>query len=76
MPGTVELAEQMYDMPVRLGTVAGYDHIPDELIDSKFATALGLGVYGAAPEPQSGSRAGGSMRGILRKIENWISKQF
>ena len=76
LPGAVELAEQMFGMPVRLGTVAGYDHIPDELTDSRFATVLGLGVYGATHEPQSGTRAGGSMRGFLRKIENWISKQF
>lgn len=76
LTGTVELAEQMFDMPVRLGQVAGYDHVPDELADTKFATALGLGVYGATHEPQSGSRMGGSMRGFFRKIENWISKQF
>jgi len=76
LPGAVELAEQMFDMPVRLGEIGGYDHVPDELNDTRFATSLGLGVYGATHEPQTGSRGSGSMRGFFRKIENWISKQF
>ena len=76
LAGTVELAEQMFDMPVRLGEVAGFDHIPDDIATARYATALGLGVYGASHEPQSGGRASGSVRGIFRKMENWISKQF
>lgn len=74
--GTVELAEQLFDMPVRLGEVSAFDHIPEDLATARYATVLGLGVYGAGHEPQSGGRASGSVRGIFRKIENWISKQF
>lgn len=75
MPGTLELAEQMFDMPVRPGTLTGIEHVSEELESPRYATALGLGVYGCRHEPVSGSK-GGSMRGFFRRIENWISKQF
>ncbi len=75
LPGTVELAEQMFDMSVRVGTIHGIENTPDELNNARYATAHGLLLYGFAHEPVSGSR-GGSMRGMFRKFEQWIMKQF
>lgn len=75
LPNTLELAEQMFDMPVRLGTVSGFDHVPDDLNNNRYAAALGLALYGATHEPTTQSKRG-TMGGWLRRIENWISKQF
>lgn len=75
LKGTLELAEQMFDMPVRIGQVHDFEHIPDEVNDGRFAAALGLAAYGARNEASQGERSG-SVRGFMKKIENWISRQF
>jgi cell division protein FtsA len=75
LPGTVELAEQMFDLPVRLGRIGGFTHIPDELNNVRFATAHGLLAYGFHNEPLARSKRGG-MRRYWKKFENWITKQF
>jgi cell division protein FtsA len=75
LPGTVELAEQIFDMPVRMGQITGIEHISDELNSVSYATAHGLLVYGFFNEPFKQGRAGGVHR-MLKKFENWISKQF
>jgi cell division protein FtsA len=75
LPGTVELAEQMFDMPVRLGHVRAIEHVPDELNTIRFATALGLVVYGFEHESSAEKRSK-NVRGFFKRIENWISKQL
>jgi cell division protein FtsA len=75
LPGTVELAEQIFDMPVRMGQITGIVHTPDELNNVSYATAHGLLVYGFFHEPLKQGSAGGARR-ILKKFEDWISKQF
>ncbi|MBD3402338.1 cell division protein FtsA [candidate division GN15 bacterium] len=75
LPGTVELAEQLFDMPVRQGVIHGLEHVPEELNSNRYAGALGLALYGATHDPL-GETKGGAVRGLLRRIENWISKQF
>ncbi len=75
LPGTVELAEQMFDMPVRLGRMGGFAHIPDELNNVRFATAHGLLMYGFHNEPLDRPKRG-SPRRLWRRIESWITKRF
>ena len=45
LSGTVELAEQLFDLPVRKGIPANIAHIPDELQTCQYSTAHGLLVY-------------------------------
>lgn len=75
LTGTVELAEQIFDMPVRLGNITGIEHIPEELDNARFVTAHGLLHYGVRHEPLSGSRSG-KLTGLLKRFENWITKRF
>ncbi len=75
LPGTTELAEQIFDMPVRLGTIRGFAHSPDELNTMRYATAHGLLLYGFANEAAGGSRSG-AVRGWWKRLEHWITKQF
>ncbi len=73
--GTSELAEQIFDMPVRVGTIEKIEHTPEELDNVRYATAHGLLSYGFRNEPLKGSKSG-KVRGILKRFENWITKQF
>ncbi len=75
LPGTVELAEQLFDVPVRLGRINGMTHVPDELNSVRFATAHGLLLYGFTNEAQV-STAGRAVSGWWKRIEGWITKQF
>ncbi len=75
LAGTSELAEQIFDMPVRVGTIKKIEHTPEELDNVRYATAHGLLGYGFRNEPLKGSKSG-KVRGILKRFENWITKQF
>ena len=75
MPGTVELAEQLFDVPVRLGQVNGFTHVPEELNSVRFATAHGLLLYGFANEANA-AISGSAVKGWWKRIESWITKQF
>lgn len=75
LPGTVELAEQIFDMPVCLGQLNNIEHTPEELNNICYATAHGLLYYSFHNEPPTNSKNGG-MKKILKKFENWITKQF
>ena len=75
LPGTVELAEQLFDVPVRLGRISGLTHVPDELNSVRFATAHGLLLYGFANESNAATMSR-AVSGWWKRIEGWITKQF
>ena len=75
LPGVVQLAEQMFNMPAQNPTLRGVDHIPDDLNDTRFATVLGLLTYGFANDPSTISKSS-KVKGLFKRIENWISKQL
>jgi cell division protein FtsA len=75
LPGIVDLAEQIFDIPARLGELRGLAHIPDSLDAPHHAAGLGLLMYGFTMEPGDSPR-GGKMQSWLTKLENWISKKM
>jgi len=75
LPGTVDLAEQMFDIPVRVGRISGFSHIPDELNNVRYATAIGLLYHGFAHEPQAVAKFR-SLSGWWKRLESWISSKF
>lgn len=75
LPGTMELAEQIFDMPVRIDEIKNIEHIPEELNSTRYATAHGLLYYGFHNEPVKGTKSG-SVKGWLKRFEDWITKQF
>jgi len=75
LEGSVELVEQLFDMPVRRGDVRGIRHVPDELESVKYATAHGLLIYGFAHEALEAQRRK-KVKGLLKRIENWITKRM
>lgn len=75
LPGIVDLAEQIFDIPARLGELRGLAHIPDRLDAPRHAAGLGLLMYGFTMEPGDSHR-GGKVQSWLTKVENWISKKM
>ncbi|MFH2035165.1 MAG: cell division protein FtsA [Candidatus Zixiibacteriota bacterium] len=75
LPGMVELAEQIFDMPVKIGLPSGLDGLPEEMNSPELSTAIGLVTYGFQNEPMDAAKRGG-LSGLFRKIEGWISKNF
>jgi cell division protein FtsA len=50
MPGVVELAEQVFEMPVRLGVPSGLGGLSANVADPRFATGVGLVLHAAHGE--------------------------
>jgi len=50
MPGIVELAEQVFEMPVRLGVPQGVGGLSANVADPRFSTGVGLVIHGARPD--------------------------
>ncbi|MBI4572682.1 MAG: cell division protein FtsA [candidate division NC10 bacterium] len=48
MEGVPELAEQVFDMPVRRGIPRGVGGLTDVINSPMYATGVGLGIYGSA----------------------------
>ncbi|MEO5616644.1 MAG: cell division protein FtsA [Candidatus Eisenbacteria bacterium] len=50
MPGVVELAEQVFEMPVRLGAPAGLGGLSANVADPRYSTGVGLVLHAAMTE--------------------------
>ncbi len=50
MPGVVELAEQVFEMPVRLGLPQGLSGLSANVADPRFSTGVGLVLHAAHGE--------------------------
>ena len=72
LEGMPEIAEQIFDLPVRRGCPAGVGGLADHANNPSFATAVGLTMYGnthGAGEPaRTGAGALGRMAGRLRTL--------
>ena len=80
MEGVVELAEEIFHMPVRVGypqTVRGLNDIVRNPI---YATSVGLLQYGMLHRPESGQapsgKSSGSGEGFLSRAKSWLQSNF
>jgi len=62
MPGIVELAEQVFEMPVRLGVPQGVGGLSANVADPRFSTGVGLVIHGARPEGRESAIPMGSAK--------------
>ena len=79
MPGIVELAEQVFEMPVRLGVPQGIGGLSANVADPRFSTGVGLVLHGARPEGREGALAGASPQprtGRKPDIRSWFANLF
>jgi cell division protein FtsA len=62
MPGVVELAEQVFEMPVRLGVPQGLGGLSANVADPRFSTGVGLVLH--AVQAENGEENGRERRGV------------
>ena len=62
LEGVAEIAEQIFDLPIRRGSPAGVGGLADHVASPAFATAVGVDVR--APQPGRRAEPGGRSRRI------------
>src|SRR5215469_15865807 len=77
MQGMVELGEEIFHMPVRLGVPRYAGSLADVIRSPRYATAVGLLLEGVV-QTQRGliSRQGGSIRQVGRRMREWFQRNF
>ncbi len=77
MQGVVELAEEVFHVPVRLGTPLGVKGLVDSVRNPIYATGVGLLKYGVNSRQEEGVKVSGDsgFSGIMDKIRHWL-RQF
>ena len=77
MQGVVELAEEIFHMPVSVASPRGAAGLADVVRNPIYATGLGLVMYGEEQE-RSGGRTARSLPldGLLARIKGWLSNNL
>jgi len=78
MEGLVELAEEIFHMPVRLGVPNTVTGLTDVARNSIYSTGVGLLLFGHrnAVERHPESRVDGSFRGMWERMRSWFQGNF
>lgn len=79
MEGVVELAEEIFHMPVRVGVPQGVQGLTDIVRNPIYATGVGLLQYGLLHQEDGSTPSGGagkSSEGVFARLKNWISNNF
>jgi cell division protein FtsA len=78
MPGVVELAEQVFEMPVRLGVPQGLGGLSANVADPRYATGVGLVLHAAHVDRAEGAtrdrKNGDRRRGF--DLRSWFTNLF
>ena len=65
LEGMSEIAEQIFDLPIRRGTPVGVGGLADHVSNPSFATAVGLARYGLMRRKRPPDSGGWSFRRLL-----------
>ncbi len=79
MDGIIPLAEQVFDLPVKVGIPAGVTGLSDSVSDPSFATGVGLALYGLSNRDQRGFLGVSEATlfdKIVEKMRRWIGDFF
>ena len=77
MEGAVELAEEIFHMPVRLGAPQYAKGLNDIIRNPIYATAVGLLIYGARDDESSGGPNGSQLAiGFVTRVRDWFGRHF
>lgn len=77
LEGIPELAEQIFDVPVRRGYPMGVGGLKDVVNNPMYATAVGLVLYGARQEQgQTGKYFRGRQRGFFTRVADRMKRWF
>ena len=70
--GAIELAEEIFHMPVSLGSPRNVAGLKDIVRNPVYATGVGLLAYGKEREEQLGTRGRGRGTGLLARLKKWV----
>jgi len=77
LPGTVELAQQVFAAPVRAGRPGdGLTGLADSVALPRFSTVAGLALYGVDRFTETGEGASTLTSGLVTKITAWLKEFF
>ncbi len=77
MEGAIELAEEVFHMPVRLGIPHGMNGLSDMIKDARYATGVGLLLFSKRiHESYDFNYTKNSMEGIFSRIKHWFQGSF
>ncbi len=77
IPGIVELAQQIFASPVRLGVPReGLAGLADAVRRPRFTVATGLALWGADRFAETGRGASTVTSGVLTKLGTWLKEFF
>jgi len=77
MRGMVELGEEIFHMPVRVGVPKYAGGLADVVRSPRYATAMGLLMEGVEQVRQGQqSRQDGSMRAVFARMREWFQRNF
>lgn len=80
LPGMIEIAEQVFDLPVRHGVPSGADGLMEPASGPQNATAIGLALFGAKNQKPRPRRAlsvhSGAVSRMGGRVKAWFSEMF
>ncbi len=76
MEGVVELAEEIFHMPVRLGVPQGVAGLADVVRNPIYATGVGLLLYGKHNRSHIPEIGGGGVKGVYQRMKSWFQGNF
>lgn len=76
MEGAVELAEEIFHMPVRLGSPQNIAGLNDIVRNPIYSTGVGLLQYGMQEQKKQGGRASRTSPGFFARIKQWFQGNF
>jgi cell division protein FtsA len=76
MEGVVELAEEIFHMPVSLGIPKRVVGLKEIVRNPVYATGVGLLLYGRQKEQELRARGRGRSSGLARRVRRWMTENF
>ncbi len=78
MEGVVELAEEIFHVPVRIGTPQDIEGLTDIVRNPIYSTGVGLLQYGLKQQGGGTIKGGSSQNsgGFLSRVKDWIQNNF
>ncbi|MFW6181746.1 MAG: cell division FtsA domain-containing protein, partial [Spirochaetota bacterium] len=78
LAGADKVAEQVFEMPVRVGIPNNVGGLAEEVASPEYATGVGLIGYGlnARPESFMENRGAGLFTNIKKRMGNWLGEFF
>ncbi len=77
LQGIEQLAENIFDLPVRVGSPIGISGVVDLVKGPEYATAVGLALQGAKEGSLSALSGNRSWTGrVFQRVSNWFAEHF